>query len=126
MKIYQRLSNLISARANCIKHKNLEWFEKHEDTILNIVKDKFPSGSGFDSGTEIDLKSSTPEKLVFGTSFHHMNENGMYDGWTEHTVTVKASLMYGHKVGVSGRNRNDIKEYISQVFGEILDTEENK
>ena len=50
-------------------------------------------------------------------------ETGMYDGWTEHTVTVRPSLQFGFRLSISGRNRNGIKDYIAEVFGEILNTE---
>lgn len=122
MKTYRRLSNLISARANCIKAGNLDWAEKHEAAI-RAIEEALPYGSGFDSGTTISLIHSDPEKLVFYTAFHHMNENGMYDGWTDHTVTVKPSLMYGYRVGISGKNRNDIKVYIAEVFSDALEEE---
>lgn len=122
MKTYQRLSNLIMARENCIKAGNLEWAKKHEEAI-HVILSHFPSGSGFDTGTKIDLTRSTPEKLVFGVSFHHMNENGMYDGWTAHTVTVKASLLYGVMFVISGRNRDNIKDHITEIFSDVLEEE---
>jgi hypothetical protein len=77
---------------------------------------QMPSGSGFDSGTQFDYDKSTPEKLVFHTTFHHMNENGMYDGWTEHTVTVTPSFVLGYHVKITGRNKNNIIEYINECF----------
>ena len=59
---------------------------------------------------------STPDKLVFYTSFHHMNDNGFYDGWTEHTVTVRPSLQFGFNMKISGQNRNEIKYHLHDVF----------
>jgi hypothetical protein len=82
-----------------------------------------PSGSGFDSGTTLDLDASHADKLVFQTSFHHMDENGYYDGWTEHTVTVTPSLRDRYHIRISGRNRNDIKEMIHQSFDVALETD---
>lgn len=86
----------------------------------DIVKRYMPSGSGFDSGTKIDIDRSTAEKLVFTTSFHHMNDGGFYDGWTEHTVTVRPSLVLGETLTISGRDRSDVKEFIHQVFQSAL------
>lgn len=51
-----------------------------------------PSGSGFDAGTRLDEDKTNDSRLVFTTAFHHMDEHGTYAGWTEHTVTVRASL----------------------------------
>lgn len=119
MKLYAKLAGLVDARLNCLKTGN-EWAEKHEETILKLVSDNMPHGSGFDSGTQIDLGKSTGSKLVFHTSYHHMNDNGMYDGWTDHTVTVKPSLMFGFDLNISGRDRNGFKEYAYEVFSNCL------
>lgn len=128
--LYRRLANLVQARANCLAHDDiakLEWAERHTDRLESLVREHMPSGSGFDNGTQIDLDSSTGEKLVFITAFHHMDAHGGYSGWTDHTVTVRASLMYGFDVKVSGRDRNQIKDYIGDAFHSALslDVEEN-
>ena len=80
-----------------------------------------PSGSGFDSGTE--LVTGSMNKLVFKTAFHHMDEMGGYDGWTEHKVTVTGSLLFDYNIKISGRDRNNIKEYMTEVFCAWLDEE---
>lgn len=116
--LYVELANLIRARLNCQQRTpepNQEWFERHTDTIKQLVKDYMPSGGGIDDGTRIDLDRSTGSKLVFTTNFHHMDESGMYDGWTEHTVTVRPSFG-GIELTISGRNRNDIKDYLHETF----------
>lgn len=121
--LYRRLASLLQAARNCDAAKNAEWAARHRNTIRDLVKQHMPEGSGFDSGTELDEDASTPEKLVFTTSFHHMNDGGMYDGWTEHKVTVTPSLAFGYELRVSGRDRNGIKDYIAETFGHALDTE---
>lgn len=88
---------------------------ERRDFIEAIVKEYMPSGSGFDNGTTIDLDASREDRLVFNTAFHHMNEGGFYDGWTEHTVTVKPSF-WGTSIKVGGRDRNLIKDYIGDTF----------
>ena len=123
MKLYRKLASLVQAHINCEISGNKEWFEKHEARIEELVKNYMPSGSGFDCGTKIDLDKSTPEKLVFYTDFHHMNEVGYYDGWTEHRITVRPSLAFGFTLTISGKNRNEIKDYIHQVFDCALDEE---
>lgn len=142
--LYSELSNLITARANCNAtlarisatanqnplsssydangiHRASDLFDKHTSRIEELVSDHMPSGSGFDSGTKLDLDSSHAEKLVFTTSFHHMNDAGMYCGWTDHTITVTPSLLNRYHLRISGRNRNDIKEYMHEVFSSALD-----
>lgn len=134
--LYAELSALVAARLNCIaddaRYKPTDvsqsitmrrgWIDKHTERIHNLVGNHMPSGSGFDQGTGLDLDASHADKLVFTTSYHHMNDGGMYDGWTEHTVTVTPSFN-GLNIRVSGRNRNDIKEYIRDCFDSALETE---
>jgi hypothetical protein len=120
--IYRRLAARVDARARSARNNNRDWFNKHTDAIKSMVKRYMPSGSGFDVGTSIDLDASNGEKLVFSTSFHHHAEHG-YDGWTEHTVTVTASLLLGIEIKISGQNKADIKEHIHEAFYSAL-TEE--
>ncbi len=126
-KIYQHLANSIAAHIYCTKYIlnlsdlrfNYASRENHRERVEQLSRDYLPSGSGFDSGSHVDWNKSTADKLVFYTSFHHMNSNGFYDGWTEHNVTVRPAFE-GLNIAVSGRDRNDIKEYIAVSFEESL------
>lgn len=122
-KLYTTLASMVQARINCKANGNSEWFERHTDNAESLVKKHMPSGSGFDAGTTIDFDRSTGERIVFNTSFHHMDENGYYCGWTEHVVTVRPSLLHGFMLTVSGKDRNGIKEYIVDRFNFALDVE---
>lgn len=122
--LYVELAQLVQARKNCLasfKATGVDtgWFDRHSQRIENLVSEHMPSGSGFDNGTRIMIEGSHAEKLVFTTSFHHMDEVGGYDGWTEHTVTVTPSFG-GFNLRITGRNRNDIKENIHVMFDEAL------
>lgn len=87
--------------------------------VLDCINDKLPRGSGFDSGSSFDINASRTDRLIFNTSFHHMNEGGYYDGWTDHSVVVRPTFD-GFTVHVTGRNRNEIKYYIADMFHDIL------
>ena len=115
------LSSAIQARANCAQSGNTEWLNRHSATIDAIAKE-LPSGSGIDNGTRVDLDRSTADKIVLTTSFHHMNDGGYYDGWTDHTITVTPTFT-GIALRISGRDRNQIKEYLYQTFDHALTTE---
>jgi len=82
-----------------------------------------PSGSGFDNGTQFDFQRSKRNRLVFNTAYHHMNESGMYDGWTHHDVIITADLRFGCSIRMSGQDRNDFKSYAHEVF-DVWITEE--
>lgn len=117
--MFKKLAIALQAWENSINSKNHEWQDRWYKLIKRI-EEELPSGSGFDNGTSIDLAKSDGNKIVLNTSFHHMNENGCYDGWTDHTVIVKPSLIHHFELDVKGRNRNDIKEYIYEVFANTL------
>ena len=124
-KVYQALAGKIIAVGNCINSQNTEWQSKHEDAIAEIIKQSAPSGSGIDAGTKFDIGDNLKfngQKLVFQTAYHHMNEGGGYDGWTEHTITVTPSLWNGFNLKISGRDRDSIKEYLHEVYSEWLDS----
>jgi len=87
--------------------------------MLPIVNQYLPCGSGFDNGTSFDVEKSSPNKLIFNTSFHHMSEHGYYTRWTDHKVTVTPSF-WGFNVKVSGVNYNQIKDYIAECFDYCL------
>lgn len=118
-KLYEEIAFAFVARQSCIQTENLDWKEKHEERLEQLCF-WLPSGSGFDSGTTLDLERSSIDRLIFQTSYHHMNEHGYYDGWTEHEVWVKPHLLFGIDVIVKGRDRNGIKEYIGEYFADIL------
>ena len=113
-KVVNALAGKLDAYWNCVQSGNDEWRDRHAASI-SLIMEGTPSGSGIDNGTSIDMERSTPNNIVFNTSFHHMVE-GYYDGWTEHKVTVRPSFVHDIDVHVSGRNRNDIKEYLAETF----------
>lgn len=113
-KLYVKLARTLDAYQRCVKEgKDFQFV--HWTTIQDIMSTA-PSGSGIDSGTTFDDTRSNGDKLVFYTHYHHMNEGGYYDGWTDHTITVKPSLMFGFDLSISGKNRNDIKDYLHDVY----------
>lgn len=118
--LYRRLASAIEARKNCEASGNMEWFAKHSETIRLLVKNELPSGSGWDNGTRIELPACHANKIVLYGGFHHMNENGCYDGWTEHTITVLPDLANSFTLRISGRDRNDVKEYLYELFDSAL------
>ena len=105
-----------------------EWAERAENnpnaqwggiarTRLEQLVNMLPSGSGIDRGTKLVSASAT--KIVLECSFHHMDEHGYYDGWTEHRITVRPTFD-SLDIHISGRNRNDIKEYLHEIYALAL------
>jgi hypothetical protein len=117
---YHALAHRLIAARNCEASNNAEWRTKHIAALDQIVRNHFPHGSGFDSGVTFEYAQSKPDRLVFTTAFHHMDENGFYDGWSNHQIIVTPSLAFGFNVRITGRDRNQIKDYIADVFGDAL------
>lgn len=95
-------------------------FSEQRKREIDRLVDLLPSGSGVDNGTSIDLDRSKPDRIVLTCSFHHMNDVGMYDGWTDHEIIVTPSLGFEYEIRVTGRNRNEIKDYLSDLYREAL------
>jgi hypothetical protein len=116
------LSSLVNAR---IQNEKLwgKTKEAHEciDKISQICSDHMPRGSGIDQGTKFLLDPSTPDKLVFQVSYHHMDEHGFYDGWSDFTLFAKASFTEpAGTLFLKGRDRNDIKDYLYDIYHDAL------
>jgi hypothetical protein len=118
--LYVSLAVLLTAIENCRKTGNAEWEAKHDERLALLVRDHMPSGSGWDCGTVLDVAQSNGAKLVFRGAFHHMDENGMYDGWSDHTITVRPAFHQGFDLHISGRDRNQIKDYLHDLFSSAL------
>jgi hypothetical protein len=126
MKVYQHIAQCLQAMENCRARDNVEWFDKHTATVIALCDMYLPSGSGFDNGTQIDLEASTPNKLMFNTSYHHMDDAGSYEGWSDHSVVITPDLATGFSVKVAGKDRNDIKDYIGEAFSRALDIDASR
>ena len=118
--LIQKIANSVVAFNNAEKYvEGTIWQNRCSDQI-DALEQLLPSGSGFNSGTTISVFQSTDTKIIFETSFHHMNDAGFYTGWTDHKITITPSFVFGLDIKVGGRNKNDIKEYIADVFYQIL------
>jgi len=92
----------------------------HSDAIKKIM-DNAPTGAGIET---LNLIHASGKCIEFWCSYHHMNHNGYYDDHSGHCVTVKPDLQFDISIRVNGRNRNDIKDYLGDVFQEWLMMEE--
>ena len=109
-KLCEFLAELVVTQST----QNDEWAPKSRDKVSALAEHFLPHGCGFDAGTHVDWKRSKVNRIVLDTQFHHINDGGFYDGWTEHSVVVTPSLAYGFEMRITGRDRNDIKNYIGE------------
>lgn len=89
--------------------------------LADYVRKHGPSGSGIDNGTKFNVDHSTPEKFEFLADFHHMNEDGFYDGWTAHKITATPGFE-SINIRIRGRDRNSIKDHLHEVYYNWLNT----
>jgi len=112
------LSRLIRARLNASTKDDKEWVDKHTVYIDEILK-ALPHGSGIDAGMQINYDLSTDTKIVFNFSWHHMDEHGYYDGWSDHELII--TPVFGDKdLRLTGRRLGNIKDHLYQMFDTIF------
>ena len=117
--IIETIAGTTQAYKNCIHTNNIDWAEKHENTLLFIEKNYLPHGSGIDCGCKIDIEKSNNNKVIINFSFHHMNPNGFYCGWSDYKAIIKPSF-YGIDLRITGKNTNYIKDYLYSLFYDCL------
>ncbi len=115
-----RIATLVTAIENCRKSGNHEWEHKHGEALRAIVREHMPSGSGIDCGTLLDDDATSAECLAFIVQYHHMNDAGMYDGWTSHVIRARPSFLHGVALTISGPDRNGMKDYLHDVYQAAL------
>lgn len=123
--VVQRLATLIMARLNCTKSGNINWQDRHESSIETIIKENLPSGSGIDGETTIDYEKSKPDRIVIDSSYHVMDENGMYAGWVDYRVIITPSLQFGFESNIIGnfsgnRDAAGVKDYLYEIYEHAL------
>lgn len=118
MKVYQH----IAAELQRAQSKDATHSQWARNCIRHLEENYLPNGSGFDNGCEI-LTEYSPNKFLLSCDFHHLNDNGFYTGWSRHKAIVKPDLMYGFNARITGRNVNDIKDYIADVIYSALDSD---
>jgi hypothetical protein len=116
-KLYQHIASMCEARKNCIKSENKIWEERHTDNLITL-QNFLPSGSGIDSGCKIDMPNSGDKAIRITSSFHNMDEHGMYDGWIDFRVVVTPSLSNDFNIDIYGQfgKHQDLKEYLADTF----------
>lgn len=107
--------------------KNCEWLKTVNENYLNLCESRIdklesllPSGSVIDCGCKIDREKSGLKKVIINLSFHHMNNGGYYDGWTEHKIIITPNLSEYPDIKITGRNKDQIKEYLCDIFSDCL------
>ena len=123
MTVLQTLAMLLEQSIDALtKYNDGSSVERCQRRIRQIVDDFMPSALGIDSGTTLIRGQS--DRLVFEANFYHMNDVGRYNGWTEHKIIVTPSFIYpAGKIRITGRDCNQIKGYLCEIYEMALSQE---
>lgn len=108
MKLYQKIARVVSLENTALKAKEL--------ASLNEL---LPKGNGIEAGCAILLKS-TRNKIVIDTAYNHPNGSYVATRWTNHQVVVTPAFEGEINIRITGKNENDIKDFLFDVFREAL------
>ena len=109
MKLYQKIARVASQKNTLKKAKE-----------LSLLKEYLPNGneSRRQQGLSVILLESTEKRIVIDTTYWH--ETGRE---TVHQVIIKPSFDGEIAIRVTGKNVNNVKEYLHNTFREALMSE---
>jgi hypothetical protein len=116
--LYVAIATALEALQGCRRDNANEsqrsWESKWEAFIVR-ASCELPRGSGFDSYPAIDTDDIKANRITITGSYHCMDADGYYCGWTDYTVTVKPSLTNGFTMRIVGGD-SDFKDYVHECF----------
>jgi hypothetical protein len=121
-KKYQCLASAFKSYSYYISKNNNDTAEMFMNDIKQLIE-SLPHGSGIDSTTNFSYLSSKEDKLIITSGYHHMDNNGYYDGWTDFKIILTPSW-YGFNLKIQGafpRKYADTREYLEDLFATDLD-----
>lgn len=104
MKLYQKIARVASQKNTPKKGKE-----------LNVLQTLLPIGNGIERGCVILLKS-TEKRIVIDTAYWHPETSR----WTEHQVVITPSFEGEINIRITGKNENNVKDYLYDIFHEAL------
>jgi len=109
MKLYQKIARVASQKDAMLKR---EEFVKLQELL--------PIGNGSDMGCVISKKKSTEKRIVIYTAYWHPKDSFETSQWTHHEIVITPSFEGEIKIRVTGKNVDNIKEYLEEVFRKAL------
>jgi hypothetical protein len=124
-KIYEHIAN-IAYQIN--KSSSEYWKDIWEQDLEHLERNYLPSGSGFDAGCSINLVETKVNRLVIDFDYHHMDQNGYYNGWSHNQLILTASLVWDFDIRIVNRKgghriQSYDRDYFIDVFNYALNQE---
>ena len=104
MKLYQKIARVASQKNAMLKRDEFVMLQK-----------LLPIGNGIEKECVILLKS-TEKRIVIDTAYWHYETSR----WTDHQIVITPSFEGEINIRVTGKNVDNIKEYLHEVFREAL------
>lgn len=111
MKLYQKIARVASQK---------NWGKRAKE--LALLKELLPNGNGFREreGLAVILLESTKKRIVIETTYWHKNNS---DEVTSHQVIITPSFEDEINIRITGKNEDNVKEYLHNIFREALMSE---
>ena len=105
MKLYQKIARVASQKNTPLKEKQLSW-----------LQELLPFGNGIEAVCVIPLKS-TKKRIVIDTYYWHPDYS---DEWTIYKVVITPSFEGEINIRITGKNEDNVKEYLHDIFRQAL------
>lgn len=119
--VIQRLA-VLADRVNNLQQISHESLCDAENELDEFVRTYLPSGNGFDRGTSI--KSYSNNEIILEAPYHLMNDNGVYVGWIDFIIEVKARFI-DIKLTVTPDVKDEyyVTDYVADTMYDAMMTE---
>ncbi len=115
----QAYSDANGAYERCCDTGNALWRNRWMGRMQQLVG-TLPHGAGIDG--DLKVKRCTGQHITITFDFHHMDENGGYDGWSYYAIFCTATFS-GVDVRVQGRDAGGTKDYLADLFHAAVTSE---
>jgi len=107
-KLYQKIARVASQK---------NWAKRSKE--LSLLQELLPNGNGIrgQEGLAVILLESTEKRIVIGTIYWHPKDRY---GWTAHQVVITPSFEGEINIRITGKNENNVKKYLHDIFREAL------
>jgi len=110
MKLYQKIARVLSQKDIILQGEQ-----------LTLLQELLPNGNGMRRQINcMILLESTKKRIVIGTAYWHPNDNYETSRWTEHKVVITPSFEGEINIRITGKNENNVKDYLYDIFREAL------
>jgi hypothetical protein len=117
-KVYAHIANLFHSATTAT---NPYWAKAWKHILIEVIQEHLPSGSGFDNGCSLNFEESKTNKLVINCDYHHMDENGYYDGWSYNKIVITPDLRWEFNMKlVNMKGGKKLKDYDREYFIDTL------